>query len=43
VGMELLARPWQEPELLMLAYGFEQATHFRKPPRSAPAISTKAN
>jgi amidase len=38
VGMELLARPWQEPELLMLAYGFEQATHFRKTPRSAPAI-----
>jgi Asp-tRNA(Asn)/Glu-tRNA(Gln) amidotransferase A subunit family amidase len=43
VGMELLARPWQEPELLMLAYGFEQATHDRKPPRSAPAIRTKPN
>jgi amidase len=37
VGMELLARPWQEPELLMLAYGFEQANHGRKAPQSVPA------
>jgi amidase len=43
VGMEILGRPFQEPELLMLAYGFEQATHDRKPPRSAPVIGTKAN
>ena|SRR5487761_21380 len=40
VGIEFLGRPWQEPELLMLAYGFEQATHFRKPPRSVPALKT---
>jgi len=38
VGLEFLARPWEEPELLMLAYGFEQAVHARKPPASAPAI-----
>jgi amidase len=43
VGMEILGRPFQEPELLTLAYGFEQATHDRKPPRSAPVISPKAN
>jgi hypothetical protein len=41
--MEILVRPFQEPELLRLAYGFEQATHDRKPTHSAPAISTKAN
>src|SRR5487761_89428 len=38
VGMEFLGRPWSEPELLKLAYGFEQATHARKPPRSVPAL-----
>lgn len=43
VGMELLARPWQEPELLMLAYGFEQATHARKAPRSVPVVHSSRN
>jgi Asp-tRNA(Asn)/Glu-tRNA(Gln) amidotransferase A subunit family amidase len=36
VGMELLGRAWAEPELLRLAFGFEQATHLRKPPVSTP-------
>jgi Asp-tRNA(Asn)/Glu-tRNA(Gln) amidotransferase A subunit family amidase len=39
VGIEFLARPWEEPELLRLSYGFEQATHARKPPKSAPAVA----
>jgi amidase len=39
VGMEFLARPWEEPELLKLAFGFEQASHARKPPRSTPAMA----
>jgi Asp-tRNA(Asn)/Glu-tRNA(Gln) amidotransferase A subunit family amidase len=43
VGMELLARPWQEPELLMLAYGFEQASHARKAPQSVPDGHSKSN
>ena len=43
VGMEFLGHPWQEPELLMLAYGFEQATHARKTPQSVPAINSKSN
>jgi Asp-tRNA(Asn)/Glu-tRNA(Gln) amidotransferase A subunit family amidase len=43
VGMELLARPWQEPELLMLAYGFEHAGHTRKSPQSVPALPNKRN
>jgi len=35
VGIEFMARPWEEPKLLRLAYGFEQATHARKLPKSA--------
>src|SRR5437879_7354237 len=38
VGMELLGRAWAEPELIKLAFGFEQATHMRKPPVSTPAL-----
>ena len=41
VGIEFLGRPWEEPELLRLAYGFEQASHARKPPESAPTSLTK--
>src|ERR1700686_2375702 len=37
VGIEFLGRAWAEPELFKLAFGFEQATHFRKPPVSTPA------
>jgi Asp-tRNA(Asn)/Glu-tRNA(Gln) amidotransferase A subunit family amidase len=40
VGMELLGRAWAEPELIKLAFGFEQATHLRKPPVSTPALQT---
>jgi amidase len=39
VGMEFLGRAWAEPELIKLAFGFEQATHLRKPPVSTPALS----
>jgi amidase len=38
VGMEIVGHPWGEPELLRLAYGFEQATHARRPPQSTPAL-----
>jgi amidase len=38
VGIEFLGRPWAEPQLLRVAYGFEQATHVRKPPNSTPAL-----
>ena len=43
VGLEFLARPWEEPELLMLAYGTEQVIHGRKPPHSMPAVISKSN
>ena len=38
VGLEFLGRAWAEPELIKLAFGFEQATHLRKPPVSTPAL-----
>src|ERR1700694_1769876 len=41
VGMELLGRAWAEPELIKLAFGFEQATHLRKPPVSTPPLPTQ--
>ena len=38
VGMEIVGHPWSEPELLKLAYGFEQATHARRSPQSTPVL-----
>jgi Asp-tRNA(Asn)/Glu-tRNA(Gln) amidotransferase A subunit family amidase len=37
VGIELLGRAFAEPSLLGLAYSFEQATHYRRPPKTTPA------
>jgi amidase len=33
VGVSFFARAWSEPTLLKIAYGFEQLTKVRKPPR----------
>jgi amidase len=38
VGVELLGRAWGEPQLIKIAYAYEQATHHRRPPASTPAI-----
>jgi len=38
VGLEILGRAWAEPELIKLAFGFEQASHPRKPPLSTPDL-----
>src|SRR3979411_2787953 len=38
VGIEFLGRAWAEPELIKLAFGFEQTTHLRKPPVSTPKL-----
>ena len=35
VGLELLGRPWDDARLLGLAFAFEQATRYRRPPRLA--------
>ena len=37
-GMTFFGRPWSEGKLITLAYGFEQATHHRRAPASAPAL-----
>ena len=38
VGIEFLGPPFSEPQLLQIAYGFEQATHARRPPQSTPPL-----
>jgi amidase len=37
-GMTILGRAWSEATLLKLAYAYEQATHHRRPPPSAPPL-----
>lgn len=38
LGITLLGRPWSEAALINLAYAYEQATHHRRPPASAPPL-----
>ena len=38
VGITFLGRPFSEPEMLKLAYAYEQATHHRKPPQTTPPV-----
>jgi hypothetical protein len=40
VGFQILGRPWSEPQLLKYAYAYEQATHHRRPPPTAPPLSS---
>jgi amidase len=37
-GMTIYGRSWSEPELLKIAYAYEQATHHRHPPASTPPL-----
>src|SRR6516165_665015 len=41
VGVEMLGRAWSEPQLIKLAYAYEQATHHRRPPASTPALDRR--
>jgi Asp-tRNA(Asn)/Glu-tRNA(Gln) amidotransferase A subunit family amidase len=38
VGLEFMGRAFAEPTLFKLAYAFEQGTHHRKAPSTAPAL-----
>lgn len=38
VGMEIIGRPWSEGKLIEIAYSFEQHSHFRRAPASAPDL-----
>jgi Asp-tRNA(Asn)/Glu-tRNA(Gln) amidotransferase A subunit family amidase len=38
IGMQLLGKPWSEGPLMRLAYAYEQATHHRRPPPTAPPL-----
>ena len=38
IGIEFLGRPWAESTLVKLAYAFEQATKYRRPPVSVPPL-----
>ncbi|HEX9082756.1 MAG TPA: amidase [Holophagaceae bacterium] len=42
VGLSFVAGPWQEPQLLTLAYAFEQYRNARRPPRFRPTADLKA-
>jgi amidase len=37
-GLQFLGRAWTEPLILRLAYAYEQGTHHRRPPASAPPL-----
>jgi Asp-tRNA(Asn)/Glu-tRNA(Gln) amidotransferase A subunit family amidase len=41
VGLEFMARPFDDARLLQYAYAYEQATHYRKPPRATPRLETE--
>jgi Asp-tRNA(Asn)/Glu-tRNA(Gln) amidotransferase A subunit family amidase len=43
VGLQILGDAWSEGRLFALAYAFEQATHHRRPPASAPPLGEAAS
>jgi amidase len=43
VGISFFGSAWSEPKLIALAYSFEQATKFRKPPKFLPTADVTAS
>jgi len=37
-GLTFMGRPYDEGKMIRLAYAYEQATHHRRPPKSAPPL-----
>jgi amidase len=42
VGITFFGRPYSEPMMLKLAFGYEQATHHRVPPKTTPELQAAA-
>jgi len=40
-GMTFFGRPWSEGRLISLVYGYEQATHHRRAPATAPPLARR--
>ncbi len=38
VGLQILGRAWDEAKIISYAYAYEQATHYRVPPSTVPAL-----
>lgn len=39
MGFQILGRPWSERQLIRLAYAYEQISHHRRPPPTAPPLT----
>ncbi|HKB89426.1 MAG TPA: amidase family protein, partial [Opitutaceae bacterium] len=39
VGLQILARAWDEGKIVQYAFAYEQATHYRRPPSTVPPLS----
>jgi hypothetical protein len=42
VGITLLGRPYDDARMIQLAYGYEQATRHRRPPKTTPRTTQSA-
>jgi amidase len=41
IGLQILGRPWTEPQLIKFAYAYEQFAHHRRPPSNAPPLKER--
>ncbi len=38
-GLQIMGRAWSEPQLIEIAFAYEQATRHRRPPTTVPPLS----